>query len=458
MENKDLIMAEKIAACVAKRGGRTFFVGGYVRDKIMGKDNKDIDIEIHGITPQELSEILDRLGKRTEMGANFGIFGMKGYDLDIAMPRKEEATGRGHKDFEVFVDPFLGTEKAAQRRDFTMNALMQDVLTGEIIDHFGGVDDLKKGILRHVNSVTFVEDPLRVLRAAQFAARFEFVVADETVELAKTMDLTALARERIFEELKKALLKAERPSIFFEEMRKMEQLHDWFPEVEQLIGVEQNPRYHPEGDVWTHTMLVLDEAAKLREQARNQVGFMMTAITHDFGKVLTTETVNGNIRSHAHETEGLTMVKTFLERISNEVKLEKYVLNMVEHHMKPMMMARQKSKRKSTNKMFDQAIVPEDLILFSKADHLGRTNAVIDEEQEAFLEERLEYYHKTMAQPFVMGADLMAAGLKPGPEFSQLLAYAHKLRLANVKKEDALRQTLSFAKMKERGRGEGNEC
>lgn len=446
MENKDLVMAKKVAVKVAEKGGRTFFVGGYVRDKIMGKENKDIDIEIHGVTPQELADILDHLGKRTEMGANFGIFGLKGYDLDIAMPRKEEATGRGHKDFEVFVDPFLGTLKAAMRRDFTMNALMQDVLTDEVIDHFGGVEDLKKGVLRHVNSETFVEDPLRVLRAAQFAARFEFVVAEETIELAKTMDLTALAKERIFEELKKALLKAQRPSIFFEEMRKMEQLGDWFPEVQQLIDVQQSPVHHPEGDVWTHTMMVLDEAAKLREQTTNPVGFMMTAITHDFGKVLTTKEIDGRIRSLEHETEGIPLVKQFMVRISNEVKLEKYVLNMVKLHMKPLMMAAQGAKKKSTNKLFDQSIAPEDLVLFSWADHLGRTNAVIDQEREAFLKERLEYFHETMAKPFVMGADLVAAGLKPGPEFSEILGFAHKLRLANVEKEEALRQTLAYAR------------
>lgn len=446
MENRDLVMAKKVAVKVAEKGGRTFFVGGYVRDKIMGKENKDIDIEIHGVTPQELADILDHLGKRTEMGANFGIFGLKGYDLDIAMPRKEEATGRGHKDFEVFVDPFLGTLKAAMRRDFTMNALMQDVLTDEVIDHFGGVEDLKKGVLRHVNSETFVEDPLRVLRAAQFAARFEFVVAEETIELAKTMDLTALAKERIFEELKKALLKAQRPSIFFEEMRKMEQLGDWFPEVQQLIEVQQSPVHHPEGDVWTHTMMVLDEAAKLREQTTNPVGFMMTAITHDFGKVLTTKEIDGRIRSLEHETEGIPLVKQFMVRISNEVKLEKYVLNMVKLHMKPLMMAAQGAKKKSTNKLFDQSIAPEDLVLFSWADHLGRTNAVIDQEREAFLKERLEYFHETMAKPFVMGADLVAAGLKPGPEFSEILGFAHKLRLANVEKEEALRQTLAYAR------------
>ena len=446
MKNKNLVMTEKIAARVAQKGGRTFFVGGYVRDKVMGKENKDIDIEIHGVTPECLGEILDGLGKRTEMGADFGIFGLKGYDVDIAMPRKEEATGRGHKDFTVFVDPFLGTEKAAKRRDFTMNALMEDVLTGELIDHFGGVEDIKNKVIRHVNALTFVEDPLRVLRAAQFAARFGFRVADETVCLSKTMDLSALARERIMGELEKALLKADTPSVFFEEMRKMDQLSVWFPEMLLLVGMMQNPRYHPEGDVWNHTMLVLDQAAGLKKKSSNPMGFMLAALTHDFGKVITTEAKDGVLRSIGHEREGLAMIRTFLMRITNETKLIKYVLNMAELHMQPYQLAKQKSAKKSTNKMFDRSIDPAGLIEFVKADHMGRTGSVPDEEADHFLEERLKVFYDTMEKPYVMGADLVAAGLKPGPNFSEILAFSHKLRLAGVNKEDALRQTLAFVK------------
>lgn len=185
----DLEMAKKIAEMVEKRGGRTFFVGGLVRDKFLDKKNKDVDIEIHNITSNDLKEVLNSLGAITTMGSSFGIFGLKGFDIDIAQPRTEKAIGRGHKDFEVFVDPFIGFDKAARRRDFTINALMEDVLTGEILDFFGGQEDIKNRIIRHVDAQTFIEDPLRVLRAARFAARFEFTIAKETIELAKTMHL-----------------------------------------------------------------------------------------------------------------------------------------------------------------------------------------------------------------------------------------------------------------------------
>ncbi|MGI6006049.1 MAG: CCA tRNA nucleotidyltransferase [Ruminococcus sp.] len=441
MQNKNLRMAEKIAACVAQKGGRTFFVGGCVRDRIAGIENKDIDIEIHGISPEDLASVLDQLGKRTEMGASFGIFGLKGYDLDIAMPRKEEATGRGHKDFNVFVDPFLGTRKAAMRRDFTMNALMEDVLTGEVLDHFGGIEDLKNKVLRHVNDDTFAEDPLRVLRAAQFAARFEFTVAPETVSLAKTMDLTALARERVFEELKKALLKADKPSIFFEVMKEMEQLSCWFPEVEQLEGVRQNSQCHPEGDVWNHTMLVLDQAAKLKKGAENPVGFMLAALSHDFDKVMA-------------EKE----IRIFLKRLTNETKLIKYVVNMDELHREPNMMFCQKGKKEATNKMFDRSVDPQGLLLLARADYLGRENVSSYDETESFLQERLAYFYRTMEKPCVMGADLVKAGLQPGPDFSEYLNYAHSLHLAGVEKEEALTQTMAYVRRRKKEKKEQDEC
>ena len=448
MKNKDLQMAHEIALRVQEAGGSTYFVGGCVRDKLMGMENKDIDIEIHGISPEKLGEILDGLGKRTEMGASFGIYGLRGYGLDIAMPRKEEATGRGHKDFAVYVDPYLGTYKAALRRDFTMNALMEDVLTGKVVDHFGGIEDLHKGVLRHVNSDTFVEDPLRVLRAAQFAARFGFSVADETIALAKTMDLSALASERIMGELEKALLKAERPSVFFSEMRRMDQLDVWFPELKALIGIEQNPATHPEGDVWTHTMMVLDQAALRRNEASSAIDLMMAALCHDMGKSTATRMTPKGLRAIDHEKEGVPLAKTFVSRLTTEVQLNKYVLNMVKMHMRPHQLGRDRSSFAATNRMFDDSVAPGDLLLLSFSDRMGRDRAVRDEAEEAFLRDRLKLYQDIMARPCVMGADLVRAGLRPGPAFSDVLAFAHDLHLSGVEKEKALPQVLAYAREK----------
>ena len=193
MHLTDMEMAIKIAEGARDLGGCAYFVGGYVRDLILGDTGKDLDVEVHGLTPDRLKGLLDSLGQRLDIGESFGIFGLRGYSIDIAMPRKESCRGKGHRDFDVFVDPHIGTLGAAKRRDFTVNAMMQNILTGEIIDHFGGREDLKKGIIRHVNDESFAEDPLRVLRGAQFAARFEFRIAEET----KALWISLLCQENV---------------------------------------------------------------------------------------------------------------------------------------------------------------------------------------------------------------------------------------------------------------------
>ena len=442
--NDETELARAIAKVMDSHGGVCYYVGGFVRDSLMGSESKDIDMEVHGVSPDMLTDILSRFGEVISMGANFGIYNIKGYSLDIAMPRKETARGTGHRDFDVFVDPFIGTEKAAERRDFTINALMQNVLTGEIIDHFAGKADLEKGIIRHVNDSSFAEDPLRVLRAAQFAARFDFVVVEETVAICSKMDLTALSKERIETELEKALLKADKPSVFFEYLRKMNQLDYWFKELKDIIGVQQNPQFHAEGDVWTHTMMVLDEAAKYRDKAENPKGFMLAALCHDYGKAICTEVVDGRIRSIGHETKGLPLVETFLNRITSETKLINYVLNLCALHMKPNALAGMNAGVKSTNKMFDQAQDPTALVYMAMADNYGRimANGIIPNEDLLF--ERLEIFNTIMAKPYVQGRDLIEAGIESSEKFSEYLEYAHKLRLAGVGKDESLKQTLAY--------------
>ena len=446
----DRLMAKRIAEEVKKHGGTAYFVGGYVRDYLLNLENKDIDIEIHGVEVSILKGILDSLGERISMGESFGIFGLRGYGVDIALPRKEKAVGKGHRDFETFTDPMIGTREAAKRRDFTINAMMMDVLTGEIVDHFGGREDLEKRILRHVSEETFPEDALRVLRGAQFAARFHCSVAPETVALCKNMSLNHLSHERVWEELRKALLKADRPSVFFRVLCETEQLETWFPEVKNLIGVKQNPAYHAEGDVFSHTMMVLDEAAKYRDEASDPFGFMLTALCHDFGKAICTEIIKGKICSYNHETKGLPLIEKFLKRLTNETKRIAYVLNLTEFHMRPNALASFGSSEKATNKMFDSVSCAKDLIYFAKSDHFGRITSSESAFHEDFLWERWRVYEELMKKPYVMGRDLAEAGLKPSPLFSDLLEYAHKLRLAGVEKEEALKQTLAYARKKKK--------
>lgn len=443
MYKNDKKIAIALAEKVSKKGGTAYYVGGYVRDELMGVENKDIDIEVHGIETGELEEILDSIGTRIEIGKSFGIYNLKGCSVDVAMPRKEVKTGLRHRDFKVDVDPFIGTKKASERRDFTINAMMKNVLTGEIVDHYGGKEDLKNKIIRHVNSASFMEDPLRVLRGAQFAARFEFEIADETVKLCKTMDLTQLSRERIFEEMKKALIKAQKPSLFFKNLLKMNGLTFWFSEVSKLIGVKQNSKYHKEGDSYVHTMMVLDEAAKRRSVAEQPLWLMIAALCHDFGKITATEFFDGEYHAYNHETKGIKMTEEFLKRISSEKNMIKYVLNLSSLHMKPNQLAGCKASIKSTNKMFDATVSKVDLIHLAMADGLGKTPKSADDETENFLFERLSIYNEYMSRPFVEGKDLIEAGLSPSETFKEMLEFAHKLRLSGINKEDALKQTLS---------------
>ena len=459
---RDKNMAVKIAKEVDKLGGRTFYVGGYVRDQLLNKENKDIDIEIHGITFNQLHDILTGLGHLDErkVGDHFGVLALRGYDIDIAMPRSEKPSeGGGHKGFIIDVDPFIGYKQAAKRRDLTINALMQDVLTGEVIDSFNGVNDLKNGVIRHVDSQTFIDDPLRVLRVAQFAARFNFKVAPETIELAKTMDLSKLSHERVAGELTKALMKSDNPSVFFKALDKMNQLDTWFPEVKALKGVKQEAAHHPEGDVFNHTMLVLDEAAKYRSEAKEPLYFMVAALCHDFGKPSATvyNTEKQKWQSLEHDIIGAPIAEKFVDRVYHANSMAKYVTEMTEYHMKPLMMYNVKSSQKKFMHLFDEVMYPEDLILIAKADNNGRLLQRPFDEAEIYLREKLEDYRELMAKPQVTGQDLISLGYKPGPMFTEMLAYTHKTHLAGVSKEESIRHMMGMFGLSERAKIKKNK-
>lgn len=397
--DRNMAMAERVARAVGDAGGRTFYVGGYVRDRLMGLHNKDIDIEVHGISVEALEGILDSLGQRTTMGKSFGVMGLRHYDLDIAMPRSEVATGRGHRDFRIFVDPFIGYERAALRRDFTVNALMQDVLTGEVLDFFGGQADLRRGVLRHVNDSTFAEDPLRVFRAAQFSARFDFAVAPETVALSRGMAVDALARERVMGELEKALMKARRPARFFEVLEDMGQLGTWFEALETANDLQ-----------------VLDVAAEYRDEAREGLYFTMAAL-------------------------GLLMeedrLKRFLGTLTDEVNLINYVQSMARAH-------RQFDPAMDVDRFMiwlDGCVCPEDLVLLEHAAARARGDATLEDLREE-LAGMLRLYRARMAEPCVMGRDLIKAGMAPGPGMGEALKYVHALRLQGVEWAEQMRRVM----------------
>lgn len=448
MNSKESI-AKKIALSVQKSGGRAFYVGGYVRDKLMNRDvdaTPDIDIEVHNISQDQLEVLLSEIVETINVGKSFGIIKLADYDIDIALPRRERSTGSKHRDFDVLVDEHIGTYTAAKRRDFTINSIMEDILTGELIDHFDGISDIKKGIIRHIDDSTFIEDPLRVLRAARFASTLQFAIDTNTLELCKTMDLRTLSKERIFDEVVKVFLKSKKPSVFFDELYSMNHLTYWFTEIEELKGIKQSSIYHAEGDVYTHTMMVLDEGAHYLSKVKEPVNYMFALLCHDLGKMITTEEVNGRIRSLKHELEGVHVAKQFLSRLTNNKRLIHYVENMVKHHMMPNMYALSHSKLKVTNRMFYHSVEPNDLIYIALADNKGRISTKPTMSSEDFLFDRLKQYHEIMKKPHVTGRDLIEHGLPENPHFSEIMAHATKLRLAGVDKEEALKQTLGFAR------------
>lgn len=472
MNEIDKTIIEKLASRVAELGGRAYMVGGAVRDEIMKRPIKDVDIEVHGISGAILETVLKELGKPLRFGSAFGVYSLAGHQIDIALPRSERKAGNGHRDFEIEIDPFIGIKEAARRRDFTMNALLKDILSGEIADPYGGTEDIKKRIIRHIDDEKFGEDPLRALRAAQFRSRFGFQVAPSTISICSALGLKNLSAERVEMEMKKALLESRRPSEFFECLREMGQLGYWFKELEQLIGLEQNPEFHPEGDVWIHTMMVLDRAAQFRPYASDPYAFMLLALTHDFGKITTTEFVNGAIHAYGHEMQGAEIAERFLDHVCHGSDIKKYIANMIPNHMRPNKIAESRSAVKKTNHLFDNVLAPSDLIYFAICDkpklpHVLQsqdkdiikaemdkgiekelyTTTENEREQERidFLFDRLEVYRETMAKPYVTGKDLIINGVVPGEDFGTILEYAHKLRLAGIPKDNALRQTISYA-------------
>lgn len=441
---KDLEFVRMVASKVQSFGGRTFYVGGCVRDKLLGLESKDIDIEIYGIPRDVLvNDILSIFGQVRFQGASFGVYRVSDYDVDISLPRTENCVGTLHKDFRVCVNPNLSFDKATIRRDFTINAVLQDVLTGEIIDLYGGQDDLKNGIIRYANATSFVEDALRVFRAAQFAARFDFTIADETKNLMKTIDTRFLSKERVYGELKKALLLSSKPSRFFEELRDVNQLDFWFPEILAMYGCGQNPVYHPEGDVWIHTMQTLDFATTCRDNVAYPEQFMLAVLCHDIGKPISSHTgSDGVIHAYTHDTDGVPVGRTFLHRITNNNFTIRYVTNMIEHHMKLPQMFSRNSRNKKTNGLFDKSICMDDLMMLSYCDMHNEELCDNMNMCSDFLEwcrKRIGIYECLMLQPRVTGNDLMLLGLHPSPLFSELLKEAHKLHLSGVRKDEVLR-------------------
>ncbi len=439
LPEKITILAEMIRA----NGGRAMLVGGCVRDELMNVEPKDFDVEVYGIEPQKLKEILESFGKVDAVGEAFTVYKI-GQDLDVSLPRREKKVSRGHKGFVVEGDKDMSFESAAKRRDFTINAILKDVLTGEIIDIYGGCRDIKNKILRVVSRDTFAEDSLRVLRAAQFAARFEFEIDAETVEICRQIDLTDLPRERIWGELEKLLLKARKPSIGLQWLYELNVVEQLFPEMKALVGVPQEKEWHPEGDVDAHTLLVVDRARELIDDLpyAKKVAVILGALCHDFGKPATTKFFDGRWRSHAHDEAGVEPTVSFLDKLGiftiNGFDARKQIIQLVRYHLKPGEFYKQRENLgDGAFRRLARKVEPDLLYRVSRADTLGRNADWIPQEkwfdavpQEWFIARAKELAVETEApKPLLMGRHLIELGLQPSAKFGEITKAVYEIQL-----------------------------
>ena len=336
-----------ISNVLTSHGAQAIIVGGAVRDYILNTPVKDYDIEVYNIESiDSLQDVLANYGSINLVGKSFGILKLvyDGSEYDFSIPRTESKSGMGHKGFKVKIDGNISFKKAAKRRDFTINSMGYDIKSKTIIDPYNAQKDIRTKTLRHIDDHTFIEDPLRVYRAIQFAARFEMQIDEKTKELCTSMIskdiLDELPKERVYEEWKKLLLKSKKPSIGFELMRDVGIIERYFPELHALIGVIQSPKWHPEGDVWTHTMMALDKMTGILKSQdiaeKEKLKLLFSILCHDLGKPSTTTIEkDGRIRAIGHEKEGVEPTCSLLRRLTDEHSFIKSILPLVEHHLKP---------------------------------------------------------------------------------------------------------------------------
>jgi tRNA nucleotidyltransferase (CCA-adding enzyme) len=431
---------------ILNKKGRAYVVGGFVRDTLLKRPPKDVDIEVHGMTPETISKELQSAGYNVnEVGKSFGVLkvspktGSRRDAIDVSVPRMD-STGR--KPTIKFLKNATPKE-AAKRRDFTINAIMYDTKEDKVVDPYEGLKDLDKGQIKAVSDQTFSDDPLRVVRAAQFASRFDFNIAPETVEAARKANMKELSGERIREELEKVSSKAKKPSKFFVAMDEMGQLETIFPEVAKMRGVKQDPKYHPEGDVFQHTMQVIDKVAKSKDKNPKLI---LMGVLHDTGKVkaMQIDPKTGKISALGHAEESAKIAEEFMDRLKYPTEEKQEIVNLVEHHMEPHHLALAgATKFRHKNRLLAKvaggynklASNPEkaierykNIIKFAKEDNPNEKYTEIYEELEKI--PPAEKYHRE-----AKGEDIVAEGYK-GKEVGERLEELYKNQIANIEEEE----------------------
>lgn len=463
-ESPDLVEAfqsvVKLAQIIKENGGRSFLVGGAVRDELLHQPPHDLDIEVHGLPQDKVEELLRPFGSTDMTGKSFATykFHVGKSEVQIALPRTEVRTGIKHNTFTVTAHPEYGITEAAWRRDFTIGAISKDVLTGEIFDPFHGIEDLDNKILRMVDEKTFGEDPLRVLRGARFAAKFELTAEPKTREVMRSMieQIGALPKERLREEWLRLLTEAERPSQGIELLREIGLIDRWHPELAKLWQTPQDTKYHPEGTAGAHTMLAVDAAATLTREhdvrGAEQQEIILGALVHDIGKPLVTTTDDDGVHSINHEAAGVKPAETFLTQIGIPVATQERIVIHVAEHMRPAQLYSNRDQitdralRKLVHDVGAHALRP--LIIVAEADHRGRGPFTMPNGEQKFPDTagyhawweeqiaRLEL--DTPPEPLLWGRDLMERGWKQGRHIGEVLRLVQELAIQGVQREQII--------------------
>ncbi|MEK6301242.1 MAG: hypothetical protein AABO41_11010 [Acidobacteriota bacterium] len=443
----------KICEAVREAGGRAVLVGGWVRDRLRGFESKDFDIEVYGLDAARLRSVLETIARVNTVGEHFAVYKLSfrekaegtapdsahvdrndaRIEIDVSIPRRESKSGRGHRAFVIEGDPSMTPEEAARRRDFTINAVMYDPLSDETIDPYGGVQDLKRRVLRAVAADTFVEDSLRVLRTVQLAARFEMTVEPGTAELCRNVDLSDLPAERIWGEVEKLLLLAERPSIGLRTSLELGALDKLFPELGALAGVETDRRAQSDRDAFTHTALSLDKAVVL---ARNlskpeRITVMLATLCHDLEKPVGAKPGGASEGLEQVSAEqARAVLKTLGVHTIAGYDVRSQVLAIVREQRKPTQFY------ESRDNVYDgdfrrlaQRVDIDLLYRVAKACALARGGeSPIAEDWFIERARRLGVQHGP-PEPVLLGRHLLEAGYEPGPQMGRRLREVYELQL-----------------------------
>jgi len=425
-------LAIQLCQAAKDADGRGFLVGGSVRDRLLGREAKDLDLEVYGIEADALKKLLSVFGKVHLVGQHFAVLHLstENGNAEISLPRTESKTGPGHKGFEVSADPHLSVREASRRRDFTVNAMLEDPLTGEVVDPWNGREDLKRGLLRHVSDA-FSEDPLRVMRVGRFIARYGWDVHPETAALCRSLDLDQLPRERLEMEWRQ-ILTGDFPGKALLALETCGALR-FFPELEALRGVPQDPRWHPEGDVLQHTALCLDAAVQRRDEMEDVWVEMLAVMCHDLGKAIHTYFERGRWRCPAHDVDGEAPTVQLLKRINGVADVVAPVVRLVREHLRPsqLQMVGDAVKDGAIRRLATRVDIPA-LCRVAWSDAAGRDEPLSDPwPPEAWLLHRAANLGVKDAAPknFLRGSDLLSRDWPGGPEVGKCLKRAFELQL-----------------------------